>query len=80
MEALVQIVAVTDDREAAIREIASRIPGASADDVARTPFALIGSHEAMAAQLHAQADDFGISSYVVREPAVPDLERVLQLL
>jgi hypothetical protein len=34
----------------------------------------------MAAQLHAQADEFGISSYVIREPAVPDLERVLKLL
>ena len=63
-----------------IREIASRIPGASADEVARTPFALIGSHEAMAAQMRAQADEFGIGSYVIREPAVPDLERVLELL
>jgi probable F420-dependent oxidoreductase len=80
IEALVQVVAVTDDRDAAIREIASRIPGASADDAARTPYVLAGSHEAMAAQLRAQADEFGISSYVIREPAVPDLERVLELL
>lgn len=80
IEALVQVVEVTPDREAAIDAISRRIPGASADDVAHTPFALIGSHEAMAAQLRAQADEFGISSYVVREPAVPDLERVMRLL
>jgi hypothetical protein len=34
----------------------------------------------MAAQLHARADEFGISSYVIREPAVPDLDHVMQLL
>jgi hypothetical protein len=28
----------------------------------------------------AQADEFGITSYVIRRPAVPDLERVLELL
>jgi alkanesulfonate monooxygenase SsuD/methylene tetrahydromethanopterin reductase-like flavin-dependent oxidoreductase (luciferase family) len=80
IEALVQVVAVTDDRDTTIRQIADRIPGGSADDIAHTPYALIGSHQAMAAQLHAQADEFGISSYVIREPAVPDLERVLELL
>jgi hypothetical protein len=34
----------------------------------------------MAAQLRAQAAEFGITSYVVRESAVPHLERVLALL
>jgi hypothetical protein len=34
----------------------------------------------MAAQLLAQADEFGITSYVVREPDVPHIERVLALL
>ncbi len=80
IEALVQVVTVTDDREGAIREIVSQIPGGSPDDIAGTPYMLIGSQEEMAAQLRAQASEFGISSYVVREPAVPDLERVLALL
>lgn len=80
IEALVQVVVVTEDREAAIGEISSRIPGASADDVAHTPFALVGTYEAMAAQLRSQADEFGISSYVIREPAARDLEQVMQLL
>jgi alkanesulfonate monooxygenase SsuD/methylene tetrahydromethanopterin reductase-like flavin-dependent oxidoreductase (luciferase family) len=80
IEALVQVVQVTQERDAAIQKISSRLPGASADDLARTPFALIGTYQEMAAQLHAQADEFGISSYVVREPAVPHLEHVMQLL
>jgi probable F420-dependent oxidoreductase len=80
IEALVQVVEVTQDRDAAIQEISRRLPSASADDLASTPFVLIGTHEQMAAQLHAQADEFGISSYVIREPAVPDLEHVMRLL
>ena len=80
IEALVQVVTVTDDRDAAIRDISRRLPGASAGDIAQTPFVLIGSHRALADQLRAQAGEFGITSYVVREPAVADLERVMALL
>lgn len=80
IEALVQVVRVTDDRSAAIEEIAGQITGASPADVAQTPFLLIGSYQEIAAQLAAQAGELGISSYVVREAAVPDMERVLALL
>jgi alkanesulfonate monooxygenase SsuD/methylene tetrahydromethanopterin reductase-like flavin-dependent oxidoreductase (luciferase family) len=80
IEALVQTVTVTDDRAASVREIANRIPGASAADIASTPFLLIGSYEQMAAQLLAQADQYGITSYVIREPAIPHIERVLAVL
>ena len=80
IEALVQQVTVTGDRAARIQQIADSIPGASAADIAGTPFLLIGSYEQMAAQLLAQAGEYGITSYVVREPAVPHIERVLALL
>jgi probable F420-dependent oxidoreductase len=80
LEALVQVVRVTGDREAALTEVGAEIPSASAEDLARTPFLLIGSHEQMAAQLRRQAAELGITSYVVREAAVPDLERVLARL
>ena len=80
LEALVQVVRVTDDRDAALAEVGAEIPSASAEDLDRTPFLLIGSHEQLAAQLRRQAAELGITSYVVREPAVPDLERVLALL
>jgi probable F420-dependent oxidoreductase len=80
IEALVQMVTVTEDRAASIKEITGRNPGLPAEDLARTPFALIGTYEEMAAQLLTQAQEFGISSYVVREPAVSHIERVLALL
>ena len=80
LEALVQVVTVTGDRDATIEDISRRLPGAAAGDVAHSPFVLIGSHAAMAAQLRRQAEEFGITSYVVREPAVADLERVMELL
>jgi probable F420-dependent oxidoreductase len=80
IEALVQSVTVTKDRASSIVEISGMTPGASAEDVARTPFLLVGTYEQMAAQLLAQAEEFGISSYVVRESAVPHMERVLALL
>jgi probable F420-dependent oxidoreductase len=80
IEVLVQSVEVTDSRAAAIEKITAELPGASADDVAKTPFLLIGSHEEMAAQMLSQAENFGITSYVVREQAVPALERVLSLV
>jgi probable F420-dependent oxidoreductase len=80
LEALVQVVTVTDDRDAALAEVGAEIPSAAAEDLAQTPFLLIGSHEQMAAQLRRQAAELGITSYVVRQGAVPDLEQVLALL
>jgi probable F420-dependent oxidoreductase len=80
LEALVQVVRVTDDRDAALAEVGVEIPSASAEDLDRTPFLLIGSSEQLAAQLRRQARELGMTSYVVREPAVPDLQRVLALL
>ena len=80
IEALVHVVTVTKDRAAVADEIARCIPGTSAQDVTRTPFALIGTHGEMAAQMRRQSDEFGITSYVVRDAALPDLTRVLALL
>ena len=80
LEALVQVVTVTDDRDAALADVGAEIPSVSAADLAGTPFLLIGSYEQMAAQLRRQAAELGITNYVVREPAVPHLEHVLPLL
>jgi alkanesulfonate monooxygenase SsuD/methylene tetrahydromethanopterin reductase-like flavin-dependent oxidoreductase (luciferase family) len=80
VEALVQAVTVTEDRASSITQLSEQIAGASAEDAARTPFLLVGTYEQMAAQLLAQAEELGIASYVVREAAVPHLERVLSLI
>jgi alkanesulfonate monooxygenase SsuD/methylene tetrahydromethanopterin reductase-like flavin-dependent oxidoreductase (luciferase family) len=80
IEALVQVVEVTGNRTAAIDDLSTKIAGATTRDLARTPFLLIGSHEEMAAQILSQAEELGITRYVVREAAVPALERVLDLI
>jgi probable F420-dependent oxidoreductase len=80
IEALVQDVRLTRDRAAAIEEISAKITGATEQDVAGTPFLLIGSHEEMAAQLERQARELGITRYAGREQAVPVLENVLALI
>jgi alkanesulfonate monooxygenase SsuD/methylene tetrahydromethanopterin reductase-like flavin-dependent oxidoreductase (luciferase family) len=80
IEALVQAVEVTENRTAAIEALSQRIPGATAQDLAHTPFLLIGTREEMAAQMLKQAEELGITRYVIREAAVPALERVLALI
>jgi probable F420-dependent oxidoreductase len=80
IEALVQFVRVTGDRAGAVAQLCAAFPGATIEDISRTPFALIGTHKQMAGQILAQAQGLGITSYVVREPAIPDLERVLALI
>jgi probable F420-dependent oxidoreductase len=80
LEALVQVVTVADDRDAAIADLVASHPQLSAADLGHTPYALIGTHEQMAAQMLADAETWGITRYVVREPAVPDIEPVLSLL
>jgi alkanesulfonate monooxygenase SsuD/methylene tetrahydromethanopterin reductase-like flavin-dependent oxidoreductase (luciferase family) len=80
IEALVQLVRVTNDRAGAVAEVSATIADATEEDISQSPFALIGTHEQMAGQLLGQAEQLGITSYVVREPAVPDIERVLALI
>lgn len=80
VEALVQVVEITDDRRGALTQLGERVPSASDGDLATTPFVLIGSIEQMAAQLARQAQQLGITRYVVREPALDAMELVLPLL
>lgn len=49
-------------------------------DLADAPFVLVGTLEEIAEKLRRQARELGITSYVVREPAVEPLESVMRLL
>jgi alkanesulfonate monooxygenase SsuD/methylene tetrahydromethanopterin reductase-like flavin-dependent oxidoreductase (luciferase family) len=80
VEALVQVVMVTDDRARAIAELAGRVPGATPADLDTTPFLLIGTVEQMAEQLIRQAQELGITRYVIREPALETAEQLLAAL
>jgi hypothetical protein len=74
------VVEVTENRTTAIENLSATFPGASTQDLDRAPFLLIGSHEEMAEQMLTQAGELGITRYVIREAAVPTLERVLDLI
>jgi alkanesulfonate monooxygenase SsuD/methylene tetrahydromethanopterin reductase-like flavin-dependent oxidoreductase (luciferase family) len=80
VEVLVQHVIPTDDRAAVLDDLRARLPGAPAEDLATTPYLLIGTPEQMAAQLRRQADQFGLTRYVIREPAIDHPEPALVLL
>lgn len=80
VEVLVQLVSLTDDRHRDITQLAQRLAGSAESDIASTPYLLIGSLQEMAAQLRRQADEFGITSYVVRESALETIEKLLPLL
>lgn len=80
VEALVQVVTVTDDRDRALAELAIQFPEVSVQEAGSTPYLLIGTIPEMVDQLRRQAQDFGISRYVVREPAFDSAAQILALL
>jgi len=66
VHALVQAVIVTDDRERAALDIASRT-GMDAADILCTPYLCLGTHEEIAQHLLMCRERWGISYYSVRE-------------
>ncbi len=79
IEALVHVVALTDDREETLKRV-SEEQGVPVAQLQHTPFVLVGTPEQMAAQLVEQTEQLGISRYVVREPAIEPLAQVLAIL
>lgn len=75
-EALVQVVEVTDDAEGAARDLAARL-GSTAAEVLASPYAWIGTVAEIAAALARHERRWGITRYVVREPHMDAVERVL---
>ena len=59
LNVLVQVVDVTDDREAAAERLASSIDGLSVDDALTTPFLAIGTHDEIAEHLRHAEDALG---------------------
>lgn len=85
LNALIQAVVVTDDREAAAGELAATF-GLTAESLLTSPFVLIGTHEQMAESLAKRQRDFGVSYWTVfdelpgRASALPDIASVIALL
>ena len=66
LNTLVFGMTVTDDRAAAIAELAKRMEGAPPEMIDRSPFFLVGSLAEMRAQLLRVRDTFGVSYFNVR--------------
>jgi probable F420-dependent oxidoreductase len=85
LNALVQAVVETGDRETAAAELGAALDTDPAV-LLRSPFVLLGTHEQMADQLAARQRRFGISYWTVfdelpgRESALPDIAEVIALL
>jgi probable F420-dependent oxidoreductase len=86
LNALIQFVVHTDDREASAAELAAAFGGISAEYVMDSPFVLLGTHEQMAESLVQRQQQFGVNYWTVfdewvgRASAMPDLTKVIALL
>lgn len=80
VEALVQHVAVTEDRNGEYAAFADKVAGLSVEDAAWAPYLLCGTTDQILEQVHRQAQEFNITRYVVREPVAAALTPVLAAL
>lgn len=79
LNALVQRVVVTHDRRGAAEEMPLR-RRLSAEEILESPFLLIGTHDQMAEALVGRRERYGISYWVVFEPAMEALAPVVERL
>lgn len=77
VEALVQHVVITNDAEAEARKLADLIPGATLEDLLRTPFLWIGTVEEIREHLGWISSEFGIERYVIRDNTLDDVARIV---
>lgn len=79
IEALVQVVQVTDDADGAVASLLDHLPSATAEDLLTAPFVWIGTLDEIRDKLRRCRQDLSISRYVIRPPAMDDALRVLDL-
>ena len=78
LNALVQVVVITDDRLGAAQELTQQVVGLTVEDALATPFLALGTHDDIAEHLLACRGRWGISYYTVREleAFAPVIERL----
>lgn len=67
LSALVQVVDITDDADAAVDALCDRVEGLGVNDAAETPYALIGTVDEIVDKLERCRERWGISYFVVRD-------------
>jgi probable F420-dependent oxidoreductase len=65
--ALVQVVEITSDREAALSRVVDRVEGLTMDDAASTPYLLIGTVDEIVLHMDTCNERWGINYFAVRE-------------
>jgi probable F420-dependent oxidoreductase len=70
LNALVQRVAVTDNRRGTAEELTRRWSQLSTDDILQSPYVLIGTVDQIVEDLQVRRERWGISYYVIFEPYV----------
>jgi len=78
LNALVQVVNVTDDREGALRELLTDMPSLGFDDATCTPFLAYGTHDEIAQHLVHCRERWGINYFSVR--AIEEFQPVIERL
>lgn len=78
LNALVQVVEITEDRRAAAEALVAQVEGLSVDDALTSPFLALGTADEIAAHLVACRERWGISYFSVRDIAAfaPVIERL----
>ncbi len=79
LEALVQMVDVTDDPEKAVHELATELDVPIAD-LLEVPFLLVGTRDEIVSKIRARQQRWGIDRIVVREDAIDALGPLLSRL
>src|SRR5919106_5827903 len=67
LNALVQVVEITDDRDRALAAICERVDGLYPDHAAQIPYLLVGTVEQIVDHIETCRDRWGITYYAVRE-------------
>jgi probable F420-dependent oxidoreductase len=78
LNALVQRVVITEDRETGLRELVEQVTSLTLEDAHETPFLAVGTHDEIAAHLRTCRERWGISYFSVREldAFAPVIERL----
>ncbi|MEJ8655778.1 LLM class F420-dependent oxidoreductase [Streptomyces sp. MS1.AVA.4] len=77
---LLQVVTVTDDRRAAVRELLPRVPYLSEEQALDLPLLAVGTVGQIADQLRAQRERYGFSYLTVLDPSMEAFGRVIEEL
>ncbi|MGW2343267.1 LLM class F420-dependent oxidoreductase [Streptomyces sp. NPDC001661] len=77
---LVQLVAVTDDRPAAVQPLLEHLPHLTEEQVLDSPLLLVGTVEQITEQLLERRERFGFSYFTVLEPSMDALAPVIEAL